>query len=143
MVRARRIEEANIKEPIEESTEEPIEEKILDAVFNSDDNTVEFSLNGIDVTIREPNAKDFLLMESWLRNADEDYKDPQIMLIKLAQLCIVKYGSEKKVNFENFFNSLVSFDDVEVVATAIGFFRDPISKYFERLSKRINIQRPE
>jgi hypothetical protein len=112
------------------------EPKTVQVEHDLDANTVTFQVNGRSLTLREPLGKDFLLLEAWMRQAPEDYRDIQIMMVKLASLCSVDDGDSKKIGFQNLFDSLITLDDVEVVGTAIGFFRDSIGKYFTRLAKR-------
>ena len=114
-----------------DSTTAPVQ---LELETNLENNSVKFQLsNGTELTLREPIGKDFLLMESWFRSAAIEYRDPQIMLIKLASLV-----ATPQIGFEQLFDSLVEFDDIERVAAAIGTFRDRLSDYFRRLENRVS-----
>ncbi|MGJ3244938.1 MAG: hypothetical protein ACFE0I_02555 [Elainellaceae cyanobacterium] len=114
------------KSKVEDSNQMEIE-------FDEDANTATFSLTtGHQLTLSEPKPKQFLLLESWLQNADEEYRSNSFVVMKLAQLCLV----DMKVTFNQFLDMLDNFDDIERVAAAIGFFRNSLEDFFSRMPKQ-------
>lgn len=98
------------------------------------------------VTMREPFPRDFFLMESWMRKADDDYRDLQIALVKLASLCIVDYDGKPSVSFAELFNALYDLDSSRRLVKALDYFPGRIASYIEHLrnaAKSAGIQLPE
>jgi hypothetical protein len=126
--------QVEIEAPVQALSGSESDDQILEVTHDIDDNTVFFSVNGISLTLREPIGKDFLLLDSWLNQAPDEYRDLGIVLVKLASLCAVG----KKVPFDTLFDNLISLDDVERVGAAMSFFRDSIGAYLARRAKNIN-----
>lgn len=104
--------------------------------FDEEAGIVEFSLeNGAEITLKEPKAKAFLLMNSWMQSAPEEYKSNEFASMKLAHSCMIKYSHSEQGNaspkFEEFLDQL-EVGDIERVAAALGCFR----KVFNQLADK-------
>jgi hypothetical protein len=146
------------KEPVEtdetiadatevEQVDEPL--STAEAVHNTDNNTITIVLKtGEELTIREPRAKDFLEAEAWIGNVGESRQSPTFLLLKLALICATFRKEGKiipKLKTEEFLDLLDDFETMEQVGKAIGFFRQPIEKYFQRLQdkfKELDLELP-
>ncbi|MEA5603711.1 hypothetical protein [Nostoc sp. UHCC 0252] len=97
------------------------------AQYNPDEQTVDFELlDGTPVQLKSPKAKQFLLMEGFIQTAPEEYKTNMFVLLKLASLCMTKFGSKSKLTFEELLEVL-EVEDLERVAAAIFYFQDKIT----------------
>lgn len=129
-------------EPAIEVATEPVPTKIA-AQYDSDLNAVIFTVNGTKIAIREPNALDFMNLEAWMRSPSKDEteelqkRDVNFIMFKLASLCSIEIpGETKPISYKALCSSLVTFDDAEVVAAAIGHFQSAIAEYFKRIGER-------
>lgn len=94
--------------------------------FNQEEGTVTFQLtDGTVVKMKSPKTRQFLLLESFIKSADEEYKTESFLALKLASLCITKFGTKDKISFEELIDTL-EIEDVERVAAAIVCFRDKL-----------------
>lgn len=104
----------------------------FEAQYNQEEGTVDFELaDGTPVQVTSPKAKQFLLIEGFIKTAPEEYKTESFLIIKLASLCITKFGKKTKLTFDELLEVL-EVEDIERVAAAIGYFRDK----FEYLSRK-------
>lgn len=118
---------------IQETTEKPIEEvqDSFEAIYDESTKEVRFELtSGIKIKLKSPKAKQFLLLDSFVKNAPEEYKTESFCTLKLASLCICKYGDKDSVTFDELIDEL-EVEDIERVVAGLSFFRDK----FEHLSK--------
>lgn len=149
MPRAKRIakvEDAPAAAVVDSATvsENQIEREVdkVEVEYDEVRNAVLFSVNNLKLAVREPNAIDFMNLEAWMRSPSKDEveslqkRDVNFMIIKLASLCSIELdGETEPITYRNLCNALVSFEDTEVVATAISFFRSKLEQYFKRLNK--------
>ncbi|MBD2515189.1 hypothetical protein H6G93_09245 [Nostoc sp. FACHB-973] len=106
----------------------------FDVEHKVDEQIVTFHLiNGKRVSMRSPNTKQFLLLQSWLQSVEQEFKSDQLVAIKLASLCIIEFDGKPKITFDELLDSL-EFDDLERVAAAISLFRDKIDALSARAS---------
>lgn len=129
MARAKVVE---VKEVTQEEAVETVEtDKKFEAQYNPDSGVVTFELtDGTSVTMSSPKTRQFLLLESFIRSAGEEYKTESFMALKLASLCISKFGAKKAISFDELLDTL-EIEDVERVAAALAFFQNK----FDYLSK--------
>lgn len=112
----------------------PTPVKTFDVFYDEDKGELKFNLSdGTLVEMRSPTAKILLLLESWYQNpkTSEDYKSTSFLMMKVASLCITKFGDKDKVTFDEFVDKL-SIEDLERVVKAVACFRD----FFEYLQRR-------
>ena len=130
MVRVKRSQET---EPEQETPQDT-----LQVTHDTDRNLVVFQLNEVPICLREPIAKDFMMLEGWLSRVSEDYKSIDFALVKLASLCSIADAESgaKPIGFETMTNNFITFDDADRVGRAIAFFRDPVGEWISRLAKR-------
>ena len=119
------MEDISIKETEVENTDNK-----FNAQYNPDEGVVTFELtDGTPVSMKSPKTRQFLLLDSFMNNSAEEYKTEAFILLKLASLCINKFGTKVSISFDELVDSL-EFKDVERLASAIAFFQDK----FEHLS---------
>ncbi|BAY23715.1 hypothetical protein NIES2100_35070 [Calothrix sp. NIES-2100] len=105
---------------------ESIESDEFKADFNPDEGTVSFQLeDSTPVVMKSPKTRQFLLLESFIKTAEPEYKTESFIAIKLASLCITKFGTLDKVSFDYLLDEL-EFTDLERLAAAISCFRDKL-----------------
>jgi len=103
--------------------------------LDSDTQTVKFELtDGTSVEMKSPKTRQFLLLESFMKSAEDEYKTESFMALKLASLCITKFGDKDKVSFDELLE--IEIEDVERVAASLGCFRDKF-EYLGRKSASI------
>ena len=106
----------------------------FDVTYDSDTQTVFLTLkDGTAVEITSPKAKQFLLLESFVKSAAEEYKTDSFVMIKLASLCITKYGEAKFITFDNLLDNL-EIEDLERLVAGLTFFRDKLEYLTGRAS---------
>jgi hypothetical protein len=129
--------EQQIQDPPQVKQEDTVQQgDSFEAQFDEEAGAVEFELvDGTSITIKEPKAKAFLLMNSWMQNASEEYKSDQFAAMKLAHSCMVNYSHPEKGNkiptFDEFLDEL-EVEDIERVGAALGCFRN----VFDRLADK-------
>lgn len=100
--------------------------------FNQEEGTVKFVLTDeTPVEMKSPKTRQFLLLESFLKSADEDYKTESFIALKLASLCMTKFGDKDKVSFDELLD-ILEVEDIERVAASLSCFRDK----FEYLARK-------
>lgn len=107
--------------PVEstESTEFQVE-------YNQEEGIASFSLeDGTAIVMKSPKTRQFLLLDSFMKSVDSDYKTESFVAVKLASLCITKFGDRDKVTFDELLDNL-EITDLERVAAAIMCFRDKL-----------------
>ncbi|MGV0103971.1 hypothetical protein NSTCB13_02617 [Nostoc sp. DSM 114160] len=115
------LDKVEVMQPIEEESNK------FEAVYNQDEQTVDFELtDGTPVQVKSPKAKQFLLLEGFIKSSPEEYKTDSFAILKLASLCITKLGKKSKVSFEELLE-ILELEDIERVAAAIGHFRDKLA----------------
>lgn len=119
----------------EEQFQEP-QEKVFEVTHDEEAGTVSFSLvDGTPVVIRSPKPKDFLLISSFIKQAEPEYTSEEMILIKLMTLCITKFGSATKIDFHQFLDNLEDLEDLERLGKAFAFFRSAIERITSRIKK--------
>ncbi len=102
------------------------------AVYNEDEKTVDFELtDGTKVQLKSPKAKQALLLNGFLKTAPEEYITTEMLMFKLASLCITKFGKKSKLTFEELLD-ILELKDMGRVVAAISYFRD----FFEYLAEQ-------
>ncbi|ANV88495.1 hypothetical protein [Picosynechococcus sp. PCC 7117] len=120
--------------------EAPVETKPnsdeFQAKFNPDTQTAQFSLiDGTPVEIKSPKAKQFLLLDSFINHASEEYKTESFIFLKLASLCITSFGDKDSISFEELVD-LLEIEDIERIGASMSFFRDKFD-YLSRKSSNV------
>ncbi|MFS0515146.1 hypothetical protein ACEYW6_10535 [Nostoc sp. UIC 10607] len=111
-------------ETVEESSE-------FKAEYDADTGIVTFELtDGTPVSMKSPKTRQFLLLESFLNSAEPEYKTESFLALKLSALCIIKYGKNTSISFDNLIDNL-ELQDMERLAAGLAFFQDKL----EYLSK--------
>lgn len=111
-------------ETVEESSE-------FKAEYDADTGIVTFELtDGTPVAMKSPKTRQLLLLEGWISNVTEEYKTNSFIALKLAALCITKFGKNPSVSFDNLLDT-IEFEDMERLAAGLAFFQDKL----ESLSK--------
>lgn len=128
--------EQQIQDPPQVKQEDTVQPGDFEIQFDEEAGIVEFQLeNGTEIVIKEPKAKAFLLMNSWMQSAPEEYKSDQFAAMKLAHSCITKYSNPNKGSVIPTFNEFIDeleIEDIERVGAALGCFR----KVFDRLAEK-------
>ncbi len=113
-------------ETVEESSE-------FKAEYDADAGIVSFELtDGTPVSMKSPKTRQFLLLESFMSTAEPEYRTNSFIALKLAALCITKYGKNPSISFDNLVDNL-ELQDTERLAAGLAFFQDK----FEYLSKSV------
>ncbi|MEH1966756.1 hypothetical protein [Nostoc sp.] len=113
-------------ETVEESSE-------FKAEYDADAGIVSFELtDGTPIVMKSPKTRQFLLLESFMSTAEPEYKTNSFIALKLAALCITKYGKNTSISFDNLADNL-EFEDMERLAAGLAFFQGKL----ESLSKSI------
>ncbi|MBD2060509.1 hypothetical protein H6F88_31705 [Oculatella sp. FACHB-28] len=116
--------------------EEQEEPKEFEITQDEEAGIVSFELvDGTPVVLRSPKPKDFLLMNSFVKLADDEYKTEEMLGFKLITLCMTKYGSKNKVDFYEFLDSVEDIEDLQRTATAFSFFRSNLERLQAKLKK--------
>ncbi|ALF55621.1 hypothetical protein ACX27_26715 [Nostoc piscinale CENA21] len=103
--------------------------------YDDEAGTVSFNLSdGTPVEMRKPRTRQLLLIDSWKSTADPEYVTTAFTALKLASLCVTKFGNANKVSFDELID--VDFEDCERVVKALECFRD----VFDSLQARLNSQ---
>jgi hypothetical protein len=111
-------------ETVEESSE-------FKAEYDADAGIVSFQLtDGTPVVMKSPKTRQLLLLESFLNSAEPEYKTESFLALKLSALCIIKYGKNSSISFDNLIDNL-ELQDMERLAAGLAFFQDKL----EYLSK--------
>jgi hypothetical protein len=106
--------------------EQKSDESEFQAEFNEEEGVVSFSLeDGTPVVMKSPKTRQFLLLESFLKSAEQEYKTESFVAVKLASLCITKFGEKDKVSFDQLLDEL-EIIDLERLAAALSVFRDKL-----------------
>ncbi|MBD2452248.1 hypothetical protein H6G76_35145 [Nostoc sp. FACHB-152] len=96
------------------------------AAYDPDNQTVSFELvDGTPVVMKSPKVKQFGLLESFIKQSPQEYLTDTFTLIKLASLCITKFGDKSSVSFDQLINTL-EIEDLERMVAGLGFFRDKL-----------------
>jgi hypothetical protein len=74
--------------------------------------------DGSTLVFREPKVKQFLLIESWLKDDKNEYHADTAAVLKMAHLCLV--GDDR--TFDEFLDEL-DIQDLEVLGQALSTFR--------------------
>jgi hypothetical protein len=131
---ARRVSEGVIQdtpnlissEEITPQSDNPVLSTEVNTIYNQEEGKVSFSLeDGTQVVMKSPKTRQFLLLESFIKSVEPEYKTESFIAIKLASLCITKFGNEDKISFDNLLDNL-EINDLERVAEAITCFRDKL-----------------
>lgn len=121
-----------ITEPVEVTSVEAELEDNFEAVYDSEKQQVHITLtNGKEVILNSPKAKQFLLLESFVKSTLDEYKTDSFVVLKLASVCITKYGDKSSVTFDELLEDL-EIEDLERIVAGLTFFRDKL----EYLTKR-------
>lgn len=113
----------------------------LEAVFDQDLNAVIFPVADRVLAVREPRPVDFMNLEAWMRTPSDDEvestqkRDVAFISLKLVSLCSIDTDETKKINYSGLCNLIRTFDDVEVIGSALAFFSDSVGEYFKRVAK--------
>lgn len=96
------------------------------ATYDPDNQIVSFDLtDGTPVVIKSPKVKQFCLLESFVKQSPQEYLTDTFTLLKLASLCITKYGAKTSVSFDYLIDNL-EIEDLERMVAGLGFFRDKL-----------------
>ncbi|MBD2196614.1 MULTISPECIES: hypothetical protein [Calothrix] len=110
----------NESQPIQEV------EKKSEIDFNAEEGIASFKLeDGTPVVMKSPKTRQFLLLESFMKSTEAEYKTESFIAVKLASLCITKFGNKDKVTFDELLDEL-EITDLERVAEAIMCFQDKL-----------------
>lgn len=114
--------EAVAESPVVEPTSQV---KSFTVEHDDEAGTVSFELaDGTAVVLREPKAKQFLMVQSWIRKQpDEDLRSDEFAMLRLAHA-----ASTGLPDWNTFLDNLEPEDMLRVVR-AIGFFRDSIERF--------------
>jgi hypothetical protein len=113
-------------------TEDP---SLFNVNHDPDNQVVSFELtDGTSVVMKSPKAKQFLLLESFAKQADQEYLTDSFIMLKLASVCITKYGNQSSITFNDLMDNL-ELEDIERVVSALSFFRDKLD-YLARKSAK-------
>ncbi|MFN6460550.1 MAG: hypothetical protein RMZ41_001715 [Nostoc sp. DedVER02] len=127
MARKPVIEEVKELDKVEAALPEVEKSGEFQATYNQDEQTVDFELtDGTPVQVKSPKAKQILLLEGFINTAPQEYKTDSFAMLKLASLCVTKFGDKAKLSFEELLE-LLELEDIERVAAAIGYFRDKLA----------------
>jgi hypothetical protein len=108
---------------------------LFTANYDPDNQTVSFELtDGTPVVMKSPKAKQFLLLESFAKQAEQEYLTDSFVMLKLASVCITKFGKKTSISFYDLVDSL-ELEDIERVVSCLGFFRDKL-EYLARKSAK-------
>lgn len=127
---------------VQESIESPMPEKgegndsiSLDFDHDAENGTVSFTLsNGIEITVREPKAIDFLRVKGWRDNAREDDKSSEMAAYKMVSLCTTSFkkpgekSPKTTVSVYELIDCLETQKDLLMTANCLDFFRNTISR---------------
>lgn len=106
---------------------------LFTANYDQDNQVVSFELtDGTPVVMKSPKAKQFLLLESFAKQAEQEYLTDSFVMLKLASVCITKYGKKDSITFNDLVDNL-ELEDIERVVSALSFFRDKL-EYLARKS---------
>lgn len=101
--------------------------------------TVSFSLvDGTPVILRSPKPKDFLLVNSFMKQAEPEYLTEEMLGFKLITLCMSKLGNQTKVDFYQFLDQVEDIEDFQRIGEAFNFFRDQLERLTSKLKKQTN-----
>ncbi|AFY49008.1 hypothetical protein Nos7524_3208 [Nostoc sp. PCC 7524] len=104
--------------------------------FNQEEGIVRFQLtDGTLIQLNSPKAKQFLLLDSYLKVAEEEFRTESFIALKLASLCITKFGDRDKISFNELLD-ILEIEDVERMAASLNCFRDKL-EYLARKSDTI------
>lgn len=107
-------------------------QNIANVKFDSDSGKVVFTLQNSDrITLSQPKAKAFLLLQSWYSSTPIEERSDAIAMVRMAYYCISQFERNQiiieKPLFSEWFDEL-EFGDVETIGKAIAFFRDILEK---------------
>lgn len=95
--------------------------------YDEEAGIVSFQLeDGTPVVMKSPKTRQFLLLEGFMKSVEPEYKTESFIAVKLASLCITKFGNKDKVTFDELLDEL-EITDLERVAEAIMCFQDKLS----------------
>ena len=111
--------------------DEPVQNS-AEVKFDSDSGKVFFTLQNNDrITLSQPKAKAFLLLQSWYSSTPIEERSDAIAMVRMVYYCISQFERNQividKPLFSEWFDEL-EFGDVEVIGKAIAFFRDILEK---------------
>jgi len=107
-------------------------QNIANVKFDSESGKVVFTLQNSDrITLSQPKAKAFLLLQSWYSSTPIEERSDAIAMVRMAYYCISQFERNQiiieKPLFSEWFDGL-EFGDVETIGKAIAFFRDILEK---------------
>jgi len=107
-------------------------QNIANVKFDSESGKVVFTLQNSDrITLSQPKAKAFLLLQSWYSSTPIEERSDAIAMVRMAYYCISQFERNQiiieKPLFSEWFDEL-EFGDVETIGKAIAFFRDILEK---------------
>ena len=118
------VEESNNNVEVMEDISSKETDNKFEALYDSDTGVVTFELtDGTPVSMKSPKTRQFLLLESFMKQSPEEYKTESFLALKLASLCINKYAGKSNISFEELID-ILEIEDVERVAAALTFFQD-------------------
>lgn len=104
----------------------PSESNEFKVEYNPDEGTASFELeDGTPVVMKSPKTRQLLRLESFISSADPEYRTDSFTAVKLASLCISKFGDKDSVTFDYLLDEL-DFTDLERLAAALSCFRDKL-----------------
>ena len=111
--------------------DEPVQNS-AEVKFDSDSGKVFFTLQNSDrITLSQPKAKAFLLLQSWYSSTPIEERSDAIAMVRMAYYCISQFERNQiiieKPLFSEWFDGL-EFGDVETIGKAVNFFRDILEK---------------
>lgn len=104
-------------------------------VYEYDDEagTVDFELSdGTLVRLKSPTKKQLWAVTGWINSSGEDYRNDLMMMMKLAQVCVVKWGNLKAIAFDQMLEELEPAD-FKRLGAAVTCFRSGVEDFFKRL----------
>lgn len=96
--------------------------------------TVDFELlDGTPIQLKSPTKKQLWAVTGWLNSAGEDYRSDVMLTLKLAQICVAKWGDRPSIGFDEMLDTIDPVD-FKRLGAAVSCFRDRMADFFERLA---------
>ncbi|BBD59503.1 hypothetical protein NIES2109_22900 [Nostoc sp. HK-01] len=91
--------------------------------YDDEAGIVSFELaDGTPVVMKKPRTRQLLLIDSWRNSVEPEYLTNAFTSLKLASLCITKFGDKDKATFDDLAD--LDFENCERVVKALECFRD-------------------
>jgi hypothetical protein len=95
--------------------------------------TVEFQISdGTAVTLKSPTKRQLWAVTGWTNSASEDERSDLMLMLKITQICCIKWGDRPGISFDEL-SEQVEPEDLPRLGAAIACFRDRLEPFFTRL----------